>query len=387
MKIVADENMPKIAELFGALGDIHYVNGRELSNKQLIELEADALLVRSVTKVNESLLRHSNVRFVGSATIGVDHIDLDYLEANGIGFASAPGCNADAVADYVISALSYLYEQKNIRWLEATIGVVGYGNVGSTVYQRLMQLGCKISVFDPFKAQSSKAEEANFSSLEEVLASQVIILHTPYTTDGDYPTKHMLNADMLKNIRRDACIINAGRGGVIDESALQSRKRELGGQLSLIFDVWEGEPNIDLELLKEVDIATPHIAGYSLQGREKGSWMIYDAFCQYFKINTVKQLEHTLSTGAIASLTLAQGRVIEKEIESKHDLHLQIARASHAIYNLCRDDASMRRTLLHPNRTEGFDFLRKHYTERDELSTCKITNGDKAVYQALGFSV
>ncbi|TBR42214.1 4-phosphoerythronate dehydrogenase [Marinomonas agarivorans] len=388
MKIVADENMPKVAELFAPLGEVVYVNGRTLTNEQLLAYDADALLVRSVTKVNEELLKDTNIRFVGSATIGIDHIDVDYLSLNKIDFANAPGCNAHAVADYVMSALSYLYEEKGLSWLTSKISIIGYGNVGMEVHQRLAQLGCSLSVYDPFKA----IEYANgvhtdktihFVDLHEALQSEVIVLHTPLTTDGDFPTQHMLNEQMLKNLAPNTSIINAGRGGVIDEHALMQRKQELGGEVSLIFDVWDNEPNINLDLMQEVDIATPHIAGYSLQGREKGSWMVYKAFCKCFDIAQKVALQDVLSTGLIKQLELA-GNV--------GDLHLEISRTCHAIYNLTRDDANMRKALfqsLRVGNTQGaaFDLLRKHYSERDELSTCCVVGKHCDVYKATGFSI
>lgn len=396
MKIVVDENMPKVADLFGDIAQIHYVDGRTLTAEQVVD--ADALLVRSVTKVNQNLLRGSKVKFVGSATIGTDHVDTSYLQAKNIAFASAPGCNADAVADYVLSALSYLYEQKGVAWLNASIGIVGYGNVGSKVYGRLDKLGCQLKVHDPFKKITDKTLNqvaAKFVSIEEIMSCDIVILHTPLTKTGAHPTQGMISTDLLNKLSTGACIISAGRGGVIDEVALLARYKELDGDLSLVFDVWMNEPLIDLSIMDMVDIATPHIAGYSLQGREKGTWMIYQAFCQFFDIQPTVQVSDVLSHGVIESLALSKHTLVrnsknksQEKVTSVNDtLHLKIARACHAIYNVSRDDAAMRQQLQHSSNTESFDFLRKHYVERDEFATCKvIDNQDKKTFVAVGFS-
>lgn len=362
MKIVVDENMPKVAELFGDLAEISYVNGRTLTQEQL--LDADALLVRSVTKVNAQLLEGTKVQFVGTATIGVDHIDQAYLQSAGIGFASAPGCNAEAVADYVLSALSHLYLQKGVAWLNEKIGVVGFGNVGRRVYKRLVSLGCDVCVYDPFQSQELKWQEqgVNFVAIEDVMASGVICLHAPLTKNGQYPTQDMISASLLKRVQANTSIISAGRGGVINENALQQRYKELGGALNLVLDVWESEPQINLELLSLADIGTPHIAGYSLQGREKGTLMVYQAFCGHFGITPQFNEETALTQGAIESM------VPNAELNR----HRLIAKACHAIYNLAADDAKTRLKLLNGDISVEFDLLRKHYVERDEYSTCQV---------------
>ena len=373
LKIVVDENMPKVAELFKGIADIEYVNGRTLKKEQL--MTADALLVRSVTKVNKSLLEGTTVKFVGTATIGVDHIDQSYLKDTGIGFVSAPGCNAEAVADYVISALSYLYLQKGVAWLDAAIGIVGFGNVGQRVYQRLNRLGCKVVVYDPFKQQELDSNDIPFVSLDQIMLSDIICLHAPLTKKGDFPTASMITKSLLDKVKAGASIISAGRGGVLHENSLLKRYDELSGEMNLILDVWDGEPDVDLRLLNLVDIATPHIAGYSLQGREKGSLMVYQAFCQFFNLSPSFDLGNALTKGAIEVMTL----------NGELDRHSRIARACHAIYNLAADDAKMRNVLLGQQKEKGFDWLRKHYVERDEYATCKITGGYSDL-DAVGFA-
>lgn len=374
MKIIADENMPKVRALFSHLGEVTLVNGRNLTHEQV--KGADILLVRSVTKVNKALLEGSQIRFVGSATIGVDHIDLDYLSQKGIQFSSAPGCNAQAVADYVFSGLSHLYLAKGVKWLDRKIGIVGYGNVGKTVYQRFKALGCDVCVYDPLK-QHEDNEAANFVSLADVLSCQVVSLHAPLTKAGEYPTVDMISGAELEQLAADSVIISAGRGGVINESALIARYHELQGQLHLVMDVWDGEPSINPSLLSLVDIATPHIAGYSKQGREKGSWMVYQALCEFLQLPTKIAYKEAISAGNISSIQLFDG-VCKEEM---------LARSMHALYDVARDDARLRYQYRQNTKENIFDWLRKNYVERDEFNTCQIKHhSEQATLTAVGFN-
>ncbi|MGB3599989.1 MAG: 4-phosphoerythronate dehydrogenase [Marinomonas sp.] len=378
MKIIADENMPNVATLFSPFADVELVNGRTLSKEQV--KDADALLVRSVTKVNKALLEGSSVRFVGSATIGVDHIDTEYLAEQGITFTSAPGCNAEAVADYVFSALGYLSLSKSLSWLGKKIGVIGYGNVGKTVYDRFLALGCNVCVYDPFKEQEIASGSVNFASLETVLGCAVISLHAPLTTTGKYPTQGMIGAKLLSGVQAGTTIISAGRGGVIDEVALRGRHHALQGALNIVLDVWQGEPLIDASTLAIADIATPHIAGYSKQGREKGTWMVYQAFCRFFDIPNPLDLEKAITAGRIRSIGIEKGPLTEE----------MLARSMHAIYDVARDDARLRGKYRAGSDRSTFDWLRKHYVERDEFNTCFVSNGKQAdlkALRAIGFRV
>jgi erythronate-4-phosphate dehydrogenase len=377
MKIIADENMPNAEALFSHLGTVELVNGRALTHDQV--KNADVLLVRSVTKVTRDLLEGSSVRFVGSATIGVDHIDLKYLAEANVAFSSAPGCNAEAVADYVFSGLSYLYLTKGLHWLSKKIGVIGYGNVGKSVYERFARMGCQVCVYDPLKMDSGGS--VNFVSLTDVLACDVISLHAPLTHSGSYPTKGMLGAEALSQLPAGAAIISAGRGGVIDEQALIERHAQLNGDLHLVLDVWDDEPNINQALVSIVDIATPHIAGYSKQGREKGTWMVYQALCQYLKLNTLGiSSKDAMSDGWLSAIRVRAGGSQEE----------MLARSIHAIYDVARDDARLRFKYRENKENNVFDWLRKHYIERDELNTCFMSADISIAHNflgAAGFSV
>ncbi|TYL47899.1 4-phosphoerythronate dehydrogenase [Marinomonas sp. IMCC 4694] len=366
MKIIADENMPNARALFSHLGVVELVGGRTLSHDHV--KDADVLLVRSVTKVTKALLQGSSVSFVGSATIGVDHIDLSYLQEANIGFSSAPGCNADAVADYVFSGLSHLYMTKGLRWLNKSVGIIGFGNVGSTVYERFHQLGCDVCVYDPMKQTTIKKNDksVNFVSLEDVLQCDVITLHAPLTRTGPFPTQGMIGAQELSFLSPGAAIISAGRGGVIDEDALIARHRQLNGELHLIIDVWQGEPAINQALVSIVDIATPHIAGYSKQGREKGTWMVYEALSRHL--------------GVSASLTpknklISPGWLVSMKVVANGCLEEKLARAIQAIYDVARDDVRLRFKYRENKEKNIFDWLRKHYVERDEFNTSCVGIG------------
>ncbi|MBJ7539447.1 4-phosphoerythronate dehydrogenase [Marinomonas transparens] len=379
MKIIADENMPNAEILFSHLGQVELVNGRTLTNEQLKDV--DVLLVRSVTKVTKKLLEGSPVRFVGSATIGVDHIDKDYLAEANIAFSSAPGCNANAVADYVFSGLSYLYLTKQLSWLGKKIAVVGYGNVGETVYQRFAQLGCDVCVYDPYKQKAISG--VNFVSLDDILACEVISLHAPLTSQGDYPTKAMFGAAELSQLSSGVTIISAGRGGVIDEEALIRLHHERHGDINLIVDVWDGEPKINQTLVDLVDIATPHIAGYSKQGREKGTWMVYQALCDFLKHDeSLMAKDSAISPGWLPVINIDNRSTKNEEI---------LARSAHAIYDVARDDARLRFKFRENKELNVFDWLRKHYVERDEFNTCFVRGDSDApslgLLKATGFSI
>ncbi|TDO96743.1 4-phosphoerythronate dehydrogenase [Marinomonas balearica] len=370
MKIIADENMPNVLNLFSSIGDVSLMPGRSLSNEEV--KNADILLVRSVTKVTPALLKDSNIKFVGSATIGTDHIDLEHLQNNNICFSSAPGCNADAVADYVFSALSHLYLNKKLTWLNKRIGIIGHGNVGKTVYQRFETLGCNVIAYDPFVQNNS----TKLTTLDDVMDCDIICLHAPLTKTGSHPTYNMLGKEQLKKLKPDTTIISAGRGGVICEDSLIARLEELEGRLNLVWDVWKNEPHINTTLLDKVDLATPHIAGYSKQGREKGTWMVYLSLCKFLNIKPNLDYSKAVSRGSITNMLLNEDACL-------HDV---LARAILAVYDISRDDTRLRRKYRNAPSYETFDWLRKHYVERDEFNTCIAT---QASYQrelnAIGF--
>ncbi|ARN76491.1 hypothetical protein BST96_18400 [Oceanicoccus sagamiensis] len=357
--MVADENIPQVAEQFASLGEVTVVNGRKLSRQQL--RDADILLVRSVTQVDQSLLDGTSVRFVATATIGTDHLDIDYLDAHQIGWASAPGCNADSVVDYMISVFCRLQGVLELLMADGTVGIVGMGNVGSRLYQRLSRLGIACSAYDPL---IDPQRYPVLTDLETVLQADIICLHAPLTTAEPYPSFHLLDEQRLAALKPGAVLINAGRGAVIDNSALQALLNE-HDDICTVLDVWENEPTPDMALLKRVDLGSPHIAGYSYDGKLAGTAMIYQACCEFFSVEPVKAPVAEEDT----ALTLT--------IREQSDVIAAMREAVLACYDVAEDDQRFRGGLLHADQHERgavFDQLRKNYPVRRELSRYRIAN-------------
>ncbi|MGB0733654.1 MAG: 4-phosphoerythronate dehydrogenase, partial [Pontibacterium sp.] len=278
MKIIADENMPFVRELFSSMGHIQMRPGREICAADVAD--ADILLVRSVTTVDESLLSKSQLKFVGTATIGTDHIDKDYLDSIGIPFSNAAGCNADAVVDYVLASIFSLAQESQFNPFDKVWGIVGVGNVGGRLADRLAAAGVKVLLNDPPRAEADVTFQAQAVELDDLLANaDIICCHTPLVKGGDHPTRHLLSAKNLGLLKQGAVLVNAGRGDVIDNQALLDLTLKRA-DVCLILDVWEGEPAPLEALAKKAFIATPHIAGYSLDGKARGTFMLYQACCQ-----------------------------------------------------------------------------------------------------------
>lgn len=275
MLIVADENIPLLDAFFAGFGEVRRYPGRAIDAACV--KDADVLLVRSVTRVDRQLLQGSRVRFVGTCTIGTDHLDLDYFAQARIQWSSAPGCNARGVVDYVLGSLLTLAELEGADLSRKVYGVVGAGEVGGRLVRVLHGLGWKVLVCDPVR---QVAEGGDFVSLDTLLEQcDVISLHTPLQRGGEHPTWHLLDAQRLARLRRGAWLVNASRGPVVDNAALRALllARE---DVHAVLDVWEGEPQVDLHLADLCTLATPHIAGYSLDGKQRGTAQIYQALCR-----------------------------------------------------------------------------------------------------------
>ncbi|MEX1197279.1 MAG: 4-phosphoerythronate dehydrogenase [Pseudohongiellaceae bacterium] len=286
MKIVADANILDIEPGFAEYGELVLRPGREIRPADV--RDADALIVRSITRVDAALLAGSRVRFVATATSGTDHLDLPWLHHAGITVADAAGCNANAVAAYVMAALQELTVPGGGRAV-----VIGAGHVGSRVVHRLQRKGVHCRVVDPFveqggvsasvrRAFDDRVPELCFSSLDEALAdADIVSLHVPYTTQGPHPTRGLLNAERLSRLRPGTVLINTARGEVLDEAALKQRLRS-GGDLQAVLDVFHDEPEVDRELIHLARIATPHIAGYSRAAKLAGTARVLAAFRAHF---------------------------------------------------------------------------------------------------------
>ncbi len=300
MKILVDENMPYARELFSRTGEVVAVPGRPLPEAEL--RDASALMVRSVTRVNAALLAGTPVKFVGTATAGTDHVDQPSLQAAGIGFSAAPGCNAIAVVEYVFSALLLLAERDGFALRDRTVGIVGVGNVGSRLQARLEAWGVKTLLCDPPRAD--RGDTGPFHTLETLVAqADILTFHTPLNKEGRYKSWHLADAALLMALRPDTILINACRGPVVDNAALLEVLK-MRGDLRVVLDVWEPEPDLSLDLLARVDIATAHIAGYTLEGKARGTTQVFEAWSAFIGQPQQVALESLLPPPEFSSITL-----------------------------------------------------------------------------------
>lgn len=275
MKIIVDAYIPFLKGLLDDVAQVEYLSPTDITPEAV--KDADALIIRTRTKCGEALLKGSKVQFIATATIGFDHIDTKYCEENGISWTNCPGCNADSVNNYIHAALTTIFGDNTKG---KTIGIIGVGNVGSRVARMAMNLGMKVLLNDPPRAEKEDPEE--FVSLEEIKENaDIITVHTPLNKE----TFHIINDDFLASCKKTPLIINAARGEVCDTASLLNYKGEI------VLDCWEGEPNINLELLEKVALGTPHIAGYSVDGKANGTRMSVEAVFKHFGIEKTIKIE------------------------------------------------------------------------------------------------
>lgn len=355
MNIIADENIPFVTETFQCFGTVTTMPAQRISQKFLAELKADVLLVRSVTSVDSHLLDGTNIRFVATATIGVDHIDEGYLNEKNIGFANAPGSNAESVAEYVVTALSALRKFPSEGGQRQTVGIVGYGNVGKRVYQKLKALGDDICVCDPFVPQEGAIPFCSYKTLLQ--KSDIITFHVPLTRDGEAPTFEMFSEKEYEFIKNGITVINTSRGKVIEENSLlkavESKKVR-----NVILDVWYTEPNINREMLQQVTFGTPHIAGYSYDGKVTGTAMIFDALCEFLNKKNTNYAKQVLEE---------EKEVVLSEVSDCSTLFDILNRC----YPFSTDHENLQ-ALLDKTGGEYFTSLRKNYPKRLQFNHYSI---------------
>jgi erythronate-4-phosphate dehydrogenase len=360
MKIVADANIPFVRDCFSSIGEVEVVPGREITSK--IIANADVLLVRSITRVDSDLLAGSSIRFVGTATIGFDHVDAEFLLSNNIGFASAPGSNANSAAEYVVAALLSVARKHKMQLEGKSIGIVGLGNVGSRFEKKVKALGMVPVLNDPpLKRQTG---DAKYLALEELFGCDFISLHTPLAFEGIDKTLHLADERFFKSLKPGCIFINTSRGAVVDTIALKGAIQS--GRLgAVVLDVWEDEPNIDIELLRTVDLSTPHIAGYSLDGKVAGMIMIYRAVCEHFGLEGKYDVGDFLPEPDVGELKVDLGTGQEQDI-----IHQTVQQ----VYAISRDDFNTREIAMVPEegRAKFFDDLRKNYPVRREFQNTEI---------------
>lgn len=396
MKIICATNMPFAMEAFSTLGETRILEGRDIKAADVHETEILAL--RSTTKVNRALLEGSKVGFVGTATIGTDHLDIPYFDQAGIKWCFAPGCNANSVSEYITAALLYLACKHGFTLEGKTIGVIGVGNVGRRVVQKARALGMRVLMNDPPRERAEVTShesrvtspdgidaDRTFVSLDQVLAeADIITVHVPLTKEGPDKTVHLANAAFFGRAKKGLIFLNAARGPVVDSPALLNALAE--GRVShVVLDTWEGEPDYRLDVLAKVDIATPHIAGHSFEGKVMGTVMVYREVCKFLGVPASWSHEPLMPVPLVPEVT----------VEVAGRTHQAVLReVVRQVYDLEGDDRRFRDSALtdHAGRIKNFDRLRSHYPERREFqyTTVKLNGGSeflRRILTDLGFKV
>ncbi|MDO6707152.1 4-phosphoerythronate dehydrogenase [Photobacterium sp. 1_MG-2023] len=366
MKILVDENMPYAVELFSRLGEVIAKPGRTLTADDLVGI--DGLMIRSVTRVNAELLEKADhLKFIGTATAGQDHIDQAAVAEKGIAYTAAPGCNKVGVAEYVLSSLMVLGQQQGFSIFDKTVGIIGAGNVGSYLAKCLDALGIRYYLNDPLLEAAGDPRE--FHTLETLVeACDVITVHTPLTRSGEYPTHHLIDASFLGRLKDGAILINAARGPIADNQALKTAlQHSVSGQgksLTAVLDVFEQEPLVDRELLPLLAFATPHVAGYGLEGKARGTTMIFNSFCEFLGRGDRVEAAELLPVAPVPYVRLSEAWD-EPTLFSLIQL----------IYDVRKDDALFRRKMTavdDAGMAAQFDRMRKNYWDRREYSAVTV---------------
>ena len=360
MKIVADANIPFVTECFSSIGQVHVISGRDI--KKDVVADADILLVRSITPVFADLLTGSKVRFVATATIGFDHVDVGFLRRNAIGFASAPGSNVNSAAEYVIAAILEVAQRRRIALEGKSIGIIGVGNVGSRVMKKCHALGMEVLLNDP--PLYRQTDDPKFLQLQELFKCDFITLHTPLTFEGIDKTFHLADENFFSSLKKGCVFINASRGGFVNSKALADSIKAKHLK-SAVLDVWENEPNIDTSLLEMVETGTPHIAGYSLDGKIAGLIMIYKSVCEYFGMEPQHEASDFLPEPQVKTIELSKLKRKEQTL---------VLDSVRKVYNIKNDDANLRQISKEPEQNRGkfFDNLRKNYPVRREFQNTRV---------------
>jgi len=348
MKIIIDDKIPYIRGAFEGVAEVIYLAGSKTTPE--VAKDADAIVTRTRTICNEKLLAGSSVKFIATATIGFDHIDTDYCDAAGIKWTNAPGCNSKSVEQYIASTLMVFAERKNMQLKDLCIGVVGVGNVGSKVARICELFGMKVLQNDPPRERAEGS--ADFVSLKQVMdEADIITLHVPLNMKGEDATFHLGNEAFFSNLKRKPILINSCRGEVVETLAVKAalKSNQISG---FVCDCWENEPDLDLELLALTEIATPHIAGYSKDGKATGTEMSVHAISQFFGLGLESWQPSGVEQPAKPVFELDGTELSEQAIVAKAILHT---------YDIRNDDQDFR------NNTAQFEQLRGDYPTRREF--------------------
>lgn len=374
IKIIADNKIPFLKGALEEAADIHYYPGSEITHN--IIKDADALMIRTRTRCDKQLLEGSEVKFIASATIGYDHIDIDYCHEKGIQWTNAPGCNSSSVEQYITAALLSLAAKHSLILKDKTLGIVGVGNVGQKVSRAAKSLGMNVLHNDP--PREKREGPSGFHSLKKIKAeSDIISFHVPLNIEGEYRTLDLANTDFLNSLKEKVIIMNTSRGGILNEEALLEGL-DHGKILDCVIDVWKNEPHINRKLLKDSGIATPHVAGYSVDGKAKGIEMSVHAVSHFFGLGLDEWKAKDLPGPDLNNIVIDCGGMDEQEIIS--GVYFQT-------YDIIKDDELLRKD------PDKFEDLRGNYPVRREPSyyTARLNNNpfeylDK-ILEELGFSV
>jgi len=377
MKVVVDRLIPFLNGVLEPFAEVVYLDGEAINPEHM--RDADALLVRTRTYGNETLLGNSKVQFIGTATIGKDHLDLDWCSSHGIQVVNAPGCNADAVRQYITAALLSVSVRHGLSLQDQVLGVVGVGEVGSRVAKIAKQLGMQVLLCDPPRAE--REGRKGFDNLRTLQQNcDILTFHTPLEKTGKHPSWRIVNGAFLSKLKPNAWIFNSSRGPVVDNTALRIalRSNSIGGA---VLDVWEDEPeSIDQELLQIVEIATPHIAGYSMEGKANATSQVVRALAKHFGISALTDW----SVPAEALGGKPKAPICIDASTGTDELWLHEAVFNN--YDIRSDDENLR------SDPTGFEALRSRYVFRREfpVDRVELRNATPQLLQkmrALGFQV
>jgi len=354
MKIVADDHIPFLRGVLEPFASVTYVPGAKIGPMDI--RDADALLTRTRTKCDGALLGGSSVRFIGSATIGFDHIDTEFCAERGIHWCNAPGCNAGSVMQYVASALAHLSRRHDLDLTTMTLGIIGVGNVGSKIDKLAKTIGMKVLLNDPPRARTEGL--ADFVSLESIVReADIITLHVPLNRSGPDRTYHLWDEEFFSGLKRKPFLIDTSRGETVDTPALKkaiSRKMIRGA----VMDVWENEPRIDKELLEMTDISTPHIAGYSLDGKANGTTAVVRALSRFFQLGLDEWRPDCMPEPEKPSIDSIPHGTVEQIVLS----------CAESTYNVESDSRRLRQS------PETFEEQREHYPLRREFPSYIVSD-------------
>lgn len=372
IRIVADDNIPFLRGALEPFAEVVYMPGKSITREVLIN--TDALLIRTRTKCTDSLLNGTKVRFIGTATIGFDHIDTKFCESHKITWTNAPGCNSSSVQQYVTAALLKLSRDYHFNLKDKTIGIVGVGNVGSKVEKIARLLGMKVLLNDPPRAR--KEGSGDFVQLGNILyEADIITVHVPLNIVGADKSFHLFNNKSFKKMNKGTFFINSSRGEVTDTGSLKISldSGELGGA---IIDVWENEPDIDLELMGKTFISTPHIAGYSTDGKANGTSMVVNSLSDFFNLPLKDWYPENVPVPPITEITINGKGKTDEEI---------LREAVLATYNIEEDDLRLRFSPADFEKQRGDYPLRREFNSFSvKLKGCSASS-HKAL-EGMGFS-